>query len=118
MCKHPKLLILNTPNNPTGRVFEKEQLQLIADLCQEEKTIAVTDEIYEHIIYDGKHHVSLASLGKRYEANCDGKCSVEDLQCDWVACRLGPRRRRNSQMLCAKSTTTLPSVPQLRSSRL
>ena len=67
MSKHPKLLILNTPNNPTGRVFEKAQLQLIADLCEEEKTIAITDEIYEHILYDEKHHVSLATLGDMHE---------------------------------------------------
>lgn len=67
MAKHPKLIIMNTPNNPTGRVLEQEQLKLIADLCEDEGTIAVTDEIYEHIIYDGKKHVSLASLGNMRE---------------------------------------------------
>jgi aminotransferase len=63
MTKHPKLFLLNTPNNPTGRVIEPGQLKLIADLCEDEGTIAVTDEIYEHILYDGKKHVSLGSLG-------------------------------------------------------
>jgi aminotransferase len=67
ISKHPRLLILNTPNNPTGRVLRKPQLQLIADLCEEEKTVAITDEIYEHIIYDGNHHVSLATLGNMHE---------------------------------------------------
>ena len=67
MATRPKLLVLNTPNNPTGKVMSTEQLKLIADLCEEEKTIAVTDEIYEHIIYDGKKHVSLASLGNMHE---------------------------------------------------
>ena len=62
MTKHPKLIILNTPNNPTGKVMDVDQMKLIADLCKEEKTIAITDEIYEHIIYDGRKHVSLASL--------------------------------------------------------
>jgi aminotransferase len=67
MATRPKLIVLNTPNNPTGKVMDKEQLKLIADLCEEEKTIAVTDEIYEHIVYDGKKHVSLASLGNMHE---------------------------------------------------
>ena len=67
MGKHPKLLIINTPNNPTGRVLERDQLKLIADLCEDEKTIAITDEIYEHIVYDGKKHVSLASIGNMHE---------------------------------------------------
>jgi len=67
MEKHPKLIVLNTPNNPTGKVVDKEELKLIADLCQEKKTIAITDEIYEYIIYDGKKHVSLASLGGMQE---------------------------------------------------
>ncbi len=66
MAKHPKLIIINTPNNPTGRVLEQEQLKLIADLCEDEGTVAVTDEIYEHIIYDGKKHISLASLGNMH----------------------------------------------------
>ncbi|MGA2790163.1 MAG: pyridoxal phosphate-dependent aminotransferase [Candidatus Bathyarchaeia archaeon] len=67
METHPKLIVLNTPNNPTGKVAGKEELKLIADLCQEKKTIAITDEIYEYIVYDGKKHVSLASLGGMQE---------------------------------------------------
>lgn len=67
MGKHPKLLIINTPNNPTGRVLDRDQLKLVADLCEDEETIAVTDEIYEHIVYDGKKHVSLASIGNMHE---------------------------------------------------
>jgi len=67
MAKHPKLFILNTPNNPTGRVLEAGQLKLIADLCEEEETIAVTDEIYEHILYDGKQHISLGSMGNMHD---------------------------------------------------
>jgi aminotransferase len=67
MAKHPKLFILNTPNNPTGRVLEAGQLKLIADLCEEEETIAVTDEIYEHILYDGKQHLSLGSMGNMHD---------------------------------------------------
>jgi aminotransferase len=67
MANHPKLLLLNTPNNPTGRVLDLKQMKLIADLCVDEGTIAVTDEIYEHILYDGKQHISLASVGNMHD---------------------------------------------------
>ena len=67
MGRHPKLLVLNTPNNPTGRVVGSQHMKLIADLCEEEGTIAVTDEIYEHILYDGKQHISLASVGNMHD---------------------------------------------------
>jgi aspartate/methionine/tyrosine aminotransferase len=57
-----KAIVINTPNNPTGKVFTKEELQLIASLCQKWGVVAVTDEIYEHILYDGSSHVSIATL--------------------------------------------------------
>lgn len=60
--KQTRALILNTPNNPCGKVFTRRELKLIADLCVDHDVIAVTDEIYEYILYDGKKHVSLASL--------------------------------------------------------
>ena len=58
-----KALILNTPNNPTGKVFSRDELRLIADLCADRDVVAVTDEIYEHIVFDGARHVSLATVG-------------------------------------------------------
>jgi aminotransferase len=64
-----KAIIINTPNNPTGKVFSREELKFIADLCLKWGVIAVTDEIYEHILYDGARHVSIASLpGMRDQA--------------------------------------------------
>ena len=57
-----KAIILNTPNNPTGKVFTRPELELIRDLCVEFNVLAITDEIYEHIIYDGTKHIALASL--------------------------------------------------------
>jgi len=59
---HTKAIILNTPNNPTGKVFTRGELELIRDLCVEFNVLAITDEIYEHIIYDGTQHISIASL--------------------------------------------------------
>ena len=61
---HPqtKAIIVNTPNNPTGKVFTRRELELIRDLCAEFNVLAITDEIYEHILYDGAKHISIASL--------------------------------------------------------
>jgi aspartate/methionine/tyrosine aminotransferase len=59
---HTKAIILNTPNNPTGKVFTGEELNLIRDLCVEFNVLAITDEIYEHILYDGTQHISIARL--------------------------------------------------------
>lgn len=60
--RHTKAIIVNTPNNPTGKVFCRDELQLIGELCRQHNALAITDEIYEHIIYDGAEHISLASL--------------------------------------------------------
>jgi aminotransferase len=57
-----KAIILNTPNNPTGKVFTADELRVIADLCETWNVVAISDEIYEHIIYDGARHVPIASL--------------------------------------------------------
>ncbi len=57
-----RLILLNTPHNPTGRVFSRAELEEIARLCQEFGVIAITDEIYEYIVYDSCEHVSLGSL--------------------------------------------------------
>jgi len=57
-----RAIIINTPNNPTGKVFTRDELEIIAKLCEHWGAIAVTDEIYEHILYDGAVHVPMASL--------------------------------------------------------
>jgi aminotransferase len=57
-----KAIILCNPNNPTGTVFGRDQLEVIASLCRKWDVIAITDEIYEHIIFDGLRHVALAGL--------------------------------------------------------
>ncbi len=57
-----KAIVVNTPCNPCGKVFTREELQFIADLCVQHDCLAITDEIYEYILYDGRRHVSLATL--------------------------------------------------------
>src|SRR5216110_109746 len=57
-----KAIIINTPNNPTGKVFTREELEAIAALCRKWDAIAISDEIYEHIIYDGRQHIPIATI--------------------------------------------------------
>jgi aspartate/methionine/tyrosine aminotransferase len=64
-----KAIIINTPNNPTGKVFTAGELEFIAGLCQEYDALAITDEIYEHIVYDGVRHVPMMAIpGMRQRA--------------------------------------------------
>ena len=60
--RRTKAIIINTPNNPTGKVFSREELDLIAGLCQKWDVLAITDEIYEHITYDGVRHTSMIAI--------------------------------------------------------
>jgi aminotransferase len=57
-----RAVIVNTPNNPTGKVFTRDELAFIAELCLRHDALAITDEIYEHILYDGAVHVAMAAL--------------------------------------------------------
>jgi aspartate aminotransferase len=59
-----KMIILNSPGNPTGAVYSKEELQAIADIAVGEDILILSDEIYEKLVYAGQQHVSIASLGK------------------------------------------------------
>ena len=62
-----KAIVINTPNNPLGKVFTEKELQEIADLCCEYDCLAITDEIYEHMIYDGKPHLSIGALPQMWD---------------------------------------------------
>ena len=55
-----RAIVINTPTNPTGKVFTRAELQMIADLCQKWDVLAIADEIYEHMVYDGVEHQSVA----------------------------------------------------------
>ena len=57
-----KLIIINTPHNPTGKRFTQAELGQIAQLCQQHDVLAMTDEVYEHLVFDGKQHHTLANL--------------------------------------------------------
>jgi aminotransferase len=57
-----RAIVLNTPGNPTGKVFSRAELTLIAQLCSKYGALAITDEIYEHIVYDGARHIPMATI--------------------------------------------------------
>ncbi|HXF83581.1 MAG TPA: aminotransferase class I/II-fold pyridoxal phosphate-dependent enzyme [bacterium] len=62
-----RAIIVNTPHNPTGKVFSRQELELIADLCRRYDALAITDEVYEHLVYDGRTHLSIAALPEMAE---------------------------------------------------
>jgi N-succinyldiaminopimelate aminotransferase len=78
ITRRARVLLLNTPHNPTGKVFSRPELELIADACLEHDLIAITDEVYEHLVYDGEHvplcalpgmaerTLTISSLGKTF----------------------------------------------------
>ena len=101
--KHTKAIILNTPNNPTGKVFTRAELELIRDLCVEFDVLAITDEIYEHILYDGTKHIAMASLdGMRDAPSRSMACQKPTASPDgaWD----GRLRRRRSPTRSARCT--------------
>jgi aspartate/methionine/tyrosine aminotransferase len=66
ITERTRAIIVNTPHNPSGRVFDREELQAIADVCVEHDLFAISDEVYEHMVYEGEH-ISLATLPGMWE---------------------------------------------------
>lgn len=57
-----RAILINTPHNPSGKIFTREELTFIADLCQQHNVVAICDEVYEHILYDDAQHLRMATL--------------------------------------------------------
>ncbi|MBB5434884.1 pyridoxal phosphate-dependent aminotransferase [Nocardiopsis composta] len=88
-----RLIIVNTPHNPTGTVLTRAELETVAALCREHDLVAITDEVYEHLVYDGAEHVPLAALpgmrDRTVSVSSVGKTfSVTAWKTGWVT---GPR---------------------------
>ncbi len=62
VSERTKIILLNTPHNPTGKVFTRDELTLVAELAVERDLIVVTDEVYEHLVFDGSEHVPICTL--------------------------------------------------------
>ncbi|XP_025768781.1 kynurenine--oxoglutarate transaminase 1 [Puma concolor] len=88
---HTKALILNTPNNPVGKVFSKAELELVASLCQQHDVICIADEVYQWLVYDGYQHVSIGEPSRpgcrRLPLDFCGRAPEPNPEVGWV---LGP----------------------------
>ena len=89
-----KAIILCNPNNPTGTVFTRDDLEAVAALCRKWDVIAITDEIYEHIVYDGRPHVALAGLDGMRERSVTISGMSKTYARDRLAGRHDDRARR------------------------
>ena len=87
-----KLVLVNSPHNPTGKVFDVAELDAIARVCVEHDLIAVTDEVYEHMVFDGEH-VPLASRPGMAERTLDDLVGGQDVLVHRLEDRLGVRPR-------------------------
>ncbi|XP_040487951.1 kynurenine--oxoglutarate transaminase 1 isoform X1 [Ursus maritimus] len=89
-----KALVLNTPNNPLGKVFSEAELELVASLCQQHDVICISDEVYQWLVYDGHQHISIASLPGMWERTLTiGSAGKSFSATGWkVGWALGPDR--------------------------
>jgi N-succinyldiaminopimelate aminotransferase len=112
-----RVIVLNSPHNPTGKVFTRAELELIAQVCVERDLIAVTDEVYEYLTYDGLEHVPLASLPGMRERTVTVSSAGKTFSCTgwkigWV---LGPQPlvtavRKAKQFMTFASGTPLQAA--------
>jgi aspartate aminotransferase len=65
-----KVLLLNSPSNPTGAVYNREELSAIAGVCVKHNILVISDEIYERLVYDGQKHISIASISPEIKERC------------------------------------------------
>ena len=85
-----RAIVVNSPHNPTGKVFRRDELELIAGLCRDHDLLAFTDDIYEHIVYEGEH-IPLATLPGHGRPDGLDRLDVEDVLGHRLAGRLGDR---------------------------
>lgn len=112
-----RVIVLNSPHNPTGKVFTRAELELIAQVCVERDLIAVTDEVYEYLTYDGREHIPLASLPGMRERTVTVSSAGKTFSCTgwkigWV---LGPQPlvtavRKAKQFMTFASGTPLQAA--------
>ncbi|PFX30386.1 kynurenine--oxoglutarate transaminase 3-like isoform X2 [Stylophora pistillata] len=110
-----RAIVINTPHNPIGKVFSKEELQVIADFCKKYNVICISDEVYEWLVYGGEQHIRIATLPGMWERTITigsaGKTfSVTGWKLGWS---IGPKELiKNLQTTQAQITYTLPTPTQ------
>ena len=92
-----RLVLLNTPHNPTGKVFTRAELELVASLAREHDAWVVTDEVYEHLVFDGAEHVPMATLPGMADRTITICSARQDLLGDRLEGRLALRARRGGR---------------------
>ena len=98
MTPRTKMLIMNSPGNPTGAVYTREELQAIVDVAAEEDIYILSDEIYEKLVYDDAKHVSIASLSQAAYRPDDHNQRLQQILCDdRLASRLSGSARGRGQ---------------------
>jgi N-succinyldiaminopimelate aminotransferase len=108
-----RLVLFNSPHNPTGKVFTRAELELVADLCRERDVLAVTDEVYEHLVFDGRDHVPLATLpgmaGRTLTISSAGKTfSFTGWKIGWAS---GPRALVSAVQTAKQFLTFVSGAP-------
>jgi N-succinyldiaminopimelate aminotransferase len=108
-----RLVLLNSPHNPTGKVFSRAELELVAAQCRERDVLAVTDEVYEHLTFDGREHVPLCTLpgmaGRTLTISSAGKTfSVTGWKIGWAT---GPRPLVSATQTAKQFLTFVSGAP-------
>jgi N-succinyldiaminopimelate aminotransferase len=108
-----KVLLLNTPHNPTGTVCSRDELSLIAGLCEAYDVLAITDEVYEHIVFDGAEHTRLATLpGMRWRTLTLGSAGKTFSCTGWrIGWAIGPAPLQDALCRLRQSTVFSSATP-------
>ena len=121
--QHPKAILICNPSNPSGKVFTYEELKLISELCIKYDVYAITDEVYEHIVYDGRKMVYMASLPGMWErtVSCSSLSKTYSVTGWRLGYACGPEpiikvmtKIHQSAIMCAPTTSQYAAVTALR----
>ncbi len=112
-----RAIVFNSPNNPSGKVFSRAELEVIADVCLRHDLLAITDEIYEHIVYDGLGHTPIATLPGHGRAHHHHLRHLEVVLGHRLARRLRGRQPPSCRSASGGPTTSSRSGRPIRSRR-
>jgi kynurenine--oxoglutarate transaminase/cysteine-S-conjugate beta-lyase/glutamine--phenylpyruvate transaminase len=110
-----KMIIINTPHNPSGKVFQREELEMIADLCRKHDILCVSDEVYEWLVHDGLQHTRIATLPGMWERTVTIGSAGKTFNCTgWkLGWAIGPDHLiKHMKTVSSNSSYTLPTILQ------
>jgi len=108
-----RMIMVNTPHNPVGKIFSQQELQMIADLCKKHDAIYLSDEVYEHLVYEGSNHVRIASLPGMWERTVTVGSAGKTFSCTgWkLGWAVGPERLLKCLQTVHQNTTYTCPTP-------